>query len=235
MKFTERWILFAAIASIAVVGSFYALKFLSFGLSPDPGSWAALGEYFGGILSPILSFFLILLVINEAMDSRRSYLESKQLQLKSQQQVDEQIQLLRPHPELVYYLSAKGSTVFVVVENIGNATAYDVQLTFEFEGELEQYPTHVYERFKSYHYFPPKYKTSMFVSHVAINHEIIGIPPHTATIKYSDSPDSKEEPEKKMYYVDTAMLQTIHCEPDFEDLLNNIVSELRRPSRNSTI
>lgn len=235
MKFLERWILFAAIASIAIVGAFYAVRFFSFGLSPDPGSWAALGEYFGGILSPILSFLLIILIINDAMDSRRSFLESKQLQLKSQQQIDEQIQLLRPRPELVYYLAARGSMVYAVVENIGNATAYNIKLSFKFDGELEKYPAHVYDRFNSYHYFPPKYKTSMFVGHVVISHEVVGVPTHTATITYSASPDSNETPEEKTYYVDTTMMQTIHCEPDFEDVLENIARELRRPNRNSGI
>ena len=227
MNRLEKMILIVALLSLVLVSGVYAIKFFSPSLSGNQSDWAALGDYFGGVLNPILSFLLIVLIIREAVESRKSFLESKQLQLLSQQQIDQQIQLLKPRPELVYYLAARGYMVYAVIENIGNATAYNIEISFQFEGEVDKWAAHVYDRFTGYDYFPPKYKTSMFVGHVAISHEVIGVSIHSATIKYSASREVTDKPELKTYRVDSALLKSIHCEPDFEHVLKDIVSELR--------
>jgi hypothetical protein len=232
MKTLERTILLSALVAIICVGGVWALKFYTPALSIDQSIWAALGDYFGGILNPILSFLLIILIINEAIDSRRGFLESKKLQLKSQEQIDEQIELLRPHAELVYYLSAKGSMVYANVENIGNATAYNIRIEFQFDEKIENHPAAMFERLKSFQYFPPKYKSSLFVGHLVIDHTVAGIPTHSAVINYSESPEQFENQEKKTYKIDLNMLTSLHSEPNYQDVLRDIASELKR-SRSS--
>jgi len=233
MKSLERIILLSALVAIICVGGVWALKFYTPALTTDQSIWAALGDYFGGILNPILSFLLIILIINEAIDSRKSFLESKILQLKSQKQIDEQIELLRPRPELVYYLHAKGSMVYATVENIGNATAYNIRIDFQFDEKVENWPAVMFEKLKSYQYYPPKYKSSLFVGQIAIDQTVGGIPTHTATISYSESPEQSDIQEKKVYQVDSNMLTSLHREPDYQDVLKEIVSELKR-SHSST-
>jgi uncharacterized membrane protein len=228
MKSLERIILLSALIAIICVGGVWALKFYTPALTTDQSIWAALGDYFGGILNPILSFLLIILIINEAIDSRKSFFESKTLQLKSQKQIDEQIELLRPRPELVYYLHARGSMVYATVENIGNATAYNIRIDFQFDGKVENWPAVMFERLKSYQYYPPKYKSSVFVGHVLIDHTVTGIPTHATTINYSESSEQSGIQQKKIYQIDSNMLGSLHREQDYQDMLKDIATELKR-------
>lgn len=72
---------------MALVSAFYFVNFnlrLHYDVSEKPEDWAALGEYFGGILSPVLSFISIVLLIkslglqNDANASLRRELEGSE-------------------------------------------------------------------------------------------------------------------------------------------------------------
>ncbi|MEN3110014.1 hypothetical protein ACFONG_12245 [Uliginosibacterium paludis] len=61
----NRYIFFAAIA-VFLVGALYSVNFFYFfggALSNDGANWDQFGDYFGGVLNPILSFISIFLVV----------------------------------------------------------------------------------------------------------------------------------------------------------------------------
>lgn len=83
---TNRYIVVAGIAILLVTLS-YVAKFyfsLGYGISDDSAVWASLGEYLGGVLSPVLSFISIVLLIksltlqNEANASLRENLRNSE-------------------------------------------------------------------------------------------------------------------------------------------------------------
>lgn len=82
----NRYVISAALI-IAFVFAGYFIKFyvsLGYGLSNDPAVWAQLGDYAGGMLSPLLSFVSIVLLIksltlqNEANISLRNELKNSE-------------------------------------------------------------------------------------------------------------------------------------------------------------
>jgi hypothetical protein len=226
LKLLERNILILASAAIALVALSFAIRFLAFPLSASVTDWAALGEYFGGILSPILSFLLVLLIVNEAIESRKNFLDSKQLQLQSQDQINKQIELLTPRPDVVYYPYAVGTKVFAVVENIGNATAYNLRIDAKFDGKISDYLLTMFRRMGNPNYIPPKYKMSVYAGNIFID-KSTDLPPHFVTIRYSIAPSAPIGNEK-IFAVDSDMLFSLHKEPDYGDVLKDIATELRR-------
>lgn len=59
---------YAAAAALLLFGVFasYLLQFhfkLGYGISDDPAVWGQLGDYFGGLLNPMLSFISLVLLI----------------------------------------------------------------------------------------------------------------------------------------------------------------------------
>ena len=226
MKPIERYIILFAVSSLVVVAGSYAFKFFGYPISSSSSDWAALGEYFGGIVGPILSFMLVWLVIYEAIESRMNFLDSKQLQLNSQEQINKQIELLTPRPEIIYYPLAVGTNVYAVVENIGNATAYNLRIDARFDEKIEDYVLGAFRRMGNPSYFPPKYKMSVRAGARLIDQTVMGLPPHSVSVRYSTSPDSPICDEK-VYVVDENMLTSLHSEPDYNDVLRRIVDQLR--------
>ena len=226
----ERKIIVFAVLSLALVGGSYALKFLGSPLSSVTSDWGALGDYFGGILGPILSFLLVWLVVSGAIESRRNFLESKQLQLQSQEQINKQIELITPRPEMVYYLLAVGTNVFAVIENIGNATAYNLRIDHRFDGKIDEFHLNAFRRMGNPNYFPPKYKMSVLAGKRLLDHTVSGLPPHSVSIRYSGASDVAPGNEK-IYVIDSNMLASLHSEPDYNDVLKDIARELQGRQR----
>lgn len=48
--------------SIAIAISIYIIKFHDYSLSDDPAKWGVLGDYFGGVINPILSLATLIFV-----------------------------------------------------------------------------------------------------------------------------------------------------------------------------
>lgn len=58
----QRWALWGAVAVIGVAGLAYLCKFASYSISGDPEQWGQMGDYFGGIINPIVGFLTICLL-----------------------------------------------------------------------------------------------------------------------------------------------------------------------------
>lgn len=79
--YSGRGLLLVAVGALIVVLStagLYALNFGAGGLSRDPSRWSGFGDYFGGLLNPILSFaalcillYTVMLQLRELSYSRR--------------------------------------------------------------------------------------------------------------------------------------------------------------------
>jgi len=227
MKPREKWILVLAAISLLAVAGAYAAKFWTLPVSSAASDWAALGGYFGGLVGPILSFVLVWLVINEAAESRQNFLASKSLQVKSQDQVNEQIDLLTPRPELVYYPLQVGTWVYAVVENIGNATAYNIGITARPDRNPEDFNTATFESMSNPHYLPPRCRLSARAGARTLDNAIHGLPPHSVTLRYSRAIDTAID-QSKVYVVDDYMLACLHSEPDYTSTLQKIAGELQR-------
>ena len=226
MRSREKFILSWAGLVLLLVGGSYAIRFYGSPISGAASDWAALGDYFGGILGPIFSFILIILVILESVESRRNFLDARQLQLQSQEQINRQIELLTPRPDMIYYPIAIGKSVHAVIENIGTATAYTLRVDFTFDHQPTPY---LLERVKSMSnpiYIPPKYKLSVLAGQLLIDNTVFNLPPHSVTIRYSDTPDGLPANEKT-YVVDTQMLKSLHSHADYSDVLGRIADELK--------
>lgn len=230
MKPLERHIFIFAIASLALVFALYAYKFFTVSLSSDGSDWAQFGDYVGGVLNPILTFLLVVMIINESIESRKNFIDSRQLQLNSQQQINQQIELLRPKPELVYYLRVSGSKVYAIIENTGNATAYNVSVEFIFDRPVGDYIKAIYHRLSNIHYVPPKYKNGVFVSHIDIAHKAMDIPPHSAAVKYYEvlMPTDQDSRSEKTYVVDENMLGSLVSDDFITPALEEIARSLQR-------
>lgn len=227
MKPREKWILLLAALSLLAVAGAYVARFWTLPISSATSDWAALGGYFGGLVGPILSFVLVWLVIGEATESRTNFLASTNLQVKSQDQVNRQIELLTPRPEVVYYPLQIGSTVYAVVENIGNATAYNLRIDVRFEGKIEDFNLDAFRRMGNPNYMPPRYKLSVRAGARVLDNTVHGLPPHSVSIRYSTATDAPIGNEK-VYVVDSGMLASLHSEPDYDPVLQKIAMWLQR-------
>ncbi|MEZ8627797.1 hypothetical protein AB6D75_18595 [Vibrio splendidus] len=82
----NRYVIFAIIATVIVLGSYIVHFYINLGyvLSGDTAVWAALGDYTGGLLNPVLSFISIVLLIksltlqNQANTDLRGEIEANQ-------------------------------------------------------------------------------------------------------------------------------------------------------------
>ncbi|MDO8940411.1 MAG: hypothetical protein Q7U98_14755 [Methylicorpusculum sp.] len=68
------WIFVSAVVIVALVFSFYFINFNG-GLSVEQDNWGAFGDFIGGTLNPIISFFaltaLLLTIILQNREGRR--------------------------------------------------------------------------------------------------------------------------------------------------------------------
>jgi len=223
----EKYLPLIIIFTILFVFILFLAFFYRYSISKNITEWGSFGSYFGGILSPILSFVLIYIVILQSIESRKNFIESKQLQIFSQKQINEQIEILKPKPELVYYLSGSGSQVHAVIENIGNATAYDINVSFIFTEEYRVIIDDAFERLSHFNYFPPKYKSGVFVSHININRNVIGLPPHKVSIRYKKTLYENNF-EICEYEVDRNMLDTLYSENNISQRLTDISRSIEK-------
>ena len=85
----NKYIIFA-LASILITAGCYILHFslkLNYPISNNTSSWAELGEFFGGILGPILSFISIVLLI-QSLKLQNDTNESLQLELNENKKTE---------------------------------------------------------------------------------------------------------------------------------------------------
>ncbi|MDK2594232.1 hypothetical protein [Pseudoalteromonas obscura] len=64
---TIKQIVIVSIVAILLTWLIYWLNFnfhLGYGISSDPADWGVLGDFLGGVLNPILTFFTIVLLVN---------------------------------------------------------------------------------------------------------------------------------------------------------------------------
>src|ERR1700690_2587860 len=217
----ERNLLILAFGSMALVAGSYALRFYALPISPNSSDWGALGGYFGGIVGPILTALLVWVVLNEAAEARRNFFETKQLQVKSQDQIDKQIALLTPRAEIVYYPMLLGDYIYAVIENIGNATAYNISFDFRPEGQIEKSILEALRKLGNPRYIPPKYKMSVGVSYFRqIDRNAIDLPPHSVSLEWSSASDHAID-NSRIFVVDRNMLSCLHREPNYSDYLSD--------------
>ncbi len=69
--------LISLFVSIVVVAASYILNFSSHGVSSSPADWGALGDYFGGVLNPLISIFTMFFLIKTYQTQRKELEESE--------------------------------------------------------------------------------------------------------------------------------------------------------------
>lgn len=82
----NKYIILAAISIFAAFAAYivHFFIFLKYGLSDDPAGWGQFGDYMGGVLNPLLSFFSLVLLIkslslqNEANKDLRDELKNNE-------------------------------------------------------------------------------------------------------------------------------------------------------------
>ena len=227
MKSLEIRIIIIAFIAIIIVSSFYFINFSIFPISSNSLDWGAFGDYLGGVLNPILSFLLIILIVKEAVENRSITLDNKILQIKSQEKIDEQIQLLKPKSELVYYLTSIDGMAYAIIENIGNAVAYDITVKFNFNQKLEEILEERFERLSKINYVPPRYKNGVMVAHINIQQRVIELPPHQVYISFTRKENDNESVEKREYFIDENMLNTIISRNEISSALIDVAQEIR--------
>lgn len=178
MSKQEKYLIGILTITLLLVTGIYFYNFFSFHFSKSTSDWGSFGDYFGGVLNPLLTCILIYLVIKEGIDSRKNYLESKQVSLKSHEQINKQIRILKPKPEVVYYLKHENSRVYAILENIGNAVAYDIHPVYKFNEEPSSSLGERIFRLQAIQYIAPNQKAGVFIGHMNINDVVIGIPEH---------------------------------------------------------
>lgn len=208
----------------------YLINFLCYPLYPSVNDWASFGDYIGGIMNPILSFILIYILIKESVDANEQYVESKKLNLKTQELIKEQVELLKVKPDVIYYLFAKQSTVYIAVENIGTATAYDITINFQFTSStIMDKIRNKFKKLEKINYIPPKYKISFWVAHLLENGGVAGISSHSVRIQYYSEKNGTKMIEQN-YYIDDNMLSSLHKDIDYSEFLKDIANNLKRPN-----
>jgi uncharacterized membrane protein len=190
MKLIEKLAVPLALFLIFVIGIVYILNFINGEISVQTSQWGAFGDYFGGILNPLLSFIVICLLLVDLKNSRselaltRKEMEkSSEAQQKSQEALNRQIELLMPRPQMVYYVAYHNGMVHGIVENIGTGVAYEINVTIEFSepeksGFLESNTL-------EYEYVAPGQKLGFKLGHISISNKPINFSPHVVTFRYS--------------------------------------------------
>ncbi len=139
----------SAVVVVFAVFSFYFYKFGAYSLSADRGDWGTFGDYLGGTLNPILSFFgliaLLLTIVLQGKElelTRRELQRSAEAQERTQEVLDEQsntqikqqfegtfFALLDQHNRLLSDIS-KSSVLYesIIEKTLLNATATGVSI-----------------------------------------------------------------------------------------------------------
>lgn len=79
-KRMERYYFPVSVVSISCVIAVYIIKFHGNSISSDPEQWGQIGDYFGGLLNPIISFTTLIFLI-KAYYSQRQELEDTKIAL----------------------------------------------------------------------------------------------------------------------------------------------------------
>lgn len=94
IKFIKCLIVFFCIC-VAVVVVAYVLNFSGANISNDPSDWGVLGDYFGGVLNPLISlftlFFLIKTYLSQKKELHQSEMEAKEQRKIAQKTVEMQM------------------------------------------------------------------------------------------------------------------------------------------------
>lgn len=78
-------LLLAAFAAILVVVGGYSYQFYGYGLSTNNQDWANFSTFFGGIISPLLTFFTLIILIKQVVESQSAVEEQLDHLQKSRQ------------------------------------------------------------------------------------------------------------------------------------------------------
>lgn len=223
----EKTPLYIIATIILLVAGIYFYNFFSFNFSKEGNVWGTFGDYFGGVLGPVLSFILIYLVVKEGIDSRKNYLESKSFNIKSQDQIDKQIQILTPKPDVVYYLTRTSSVVTAIIENIGNCVAYDINSEFSFEVDLEEELSNEIEKLKRLEYLVPKQKAGVNLGRRSIMNGHVSIPPHNVKIEFSKQKGNENE-FSTLFVIDKNILETLVSENNIEGAILEVAKSIKK-------
>ncbi|SOC56797.1 hypothetical protein SAMN05421509_107264 [Chromohalobacter canadensis] len=121
----NRYVVFAS-ASIILVALFYFVNFyvkLGFRVSSDVSDWAALGDYMGGLLGPLLNFITIFILVKSLVFQKNSNEE-----LKAEIEDNKKIGRLRSFENLFFNMLEAQNNIFddltLDVEVGGQLTVY---------------------------------------------------------------------------------------------------------------
>lgn len=121
----NRYVVFAS-ASLVLVALAYFVNFylkLGFGISTDVADWAALGDYMGGLLGPLLNFITIFILVKSLVFQRSSNEE-----LRAEIERNRKIDRLRSFENLFF-------NMLETQKNIFEALSLDVEV----DGKLLSY------------------------------------------------------------------------------------------------
>lgn len=117
----------------------YALFFLRAGISGDPGDWGTLGDYFGGMMNPVVSF-ATLVVAYAVWKQQREELQQTKEALKEQAKTSEQQRREQRFFDLmnVYYrtLESVSSTYVRTITKPGRSSTLALRITETVGSEL---------------------------------------------------------------------------------------------------
>jgi len=227
MSKQERNLLYILTLILLIVSGMYFYNFFSFKLSKIVSDWGNFGDYFGGVLNPLLTCILIYLVIKEGIDSRKNYLDSKQVSVKSQEQIEEQIRLLTPKPEIVYYLTRTSFSVFVIIENIGNAVAYNINSVFTFKKSIDDDSAVIIKKLEHLNYLAPMQKAGSPLGHRSVINGHVSIPEHEVTIQFYNQIGNNPFPERN-FIIDKNILETLVSDNDIEGAINKVAENVNK-------
>ena len=220
----EKLFLLVVLIVILIISTIYFYNFFSLQLSKEGSDWGTFGEYFGGVLNPILTCFLIYLVLKEGYETRDHT-------LKSQAQIEKQIKLLTPKPEIVYYLTRTSSSVFVIIENIGNAVAYDINTAFKFKKVLDDDSAEIIKKLEHIEYLAPLQKAGSHLGDRSIINGYVSIPEHEVTIQFCNQIENEPFAERN-FVIDRNILETLVSDKDIEGAINKVADNIRTLRKN---
>ncbi len=179
----------ASIASIlfliAILSYFVPRIFMNIGFTLDYQVWGAFGDFIGGVLNPLISIIVILILVFDLKFTRNEFIKSIKAQQKSQQAITAQVDIITPKPRVTYHLINLNRGYYLVIKNIGTDIAYSVNVTTDQELGITN-PKIIDRKYPS---LIPQQELRIRVG-TSTNEGPKGILPHTATIKY-DHKDSK--------------------------------------------
>lgn len=99
----ERMAPWIAASSTVTILLLYILNFYNQQISVEPEKWGAFGDYIGGLLNPIFSFFTLLVAIHVLRLQRKELQETKSALQNSAEAANAQLLIaLRSHNESIY-------------------------------------------------------------------------------------------------------------------------------------